>query len=180
KKLLVPYDDEKTHTTTGFDLGHLQWLRPNLNKQTEGVLVSEEEYKREKVEYEGWHVRKIELKGCPGQMQFTEVRKIICKGSNGVIFLIDGSDLSNIGNSLVILEETKASLGEDIPMRIIANKSDRDDFNDCEIISDMIGSTVFPGSGKCCIGVKDAIIDILKMIKDNIKSENLTEHKAVV
>ncbi|MHA1785005.1 MAG: hypothetical protein ACTSVE_07375, partial [Candidatus Helarchaeota archaeon] len=50
KKLMKPFNSEKTHTTTGFDLGHLVWVRPNLKPETEGLLMSLEEYKREEKE----------------------------------------------------------------------------------------------------------------------------------
>ncbi|MGQ4876351.1 MAG: hypothetical protein ACP6IY_19995, partial [Promethearchaeia archaeon] len=93
KPLKVKYSEEKTHTTTGFDLGKLIWARPNLHEDTEGVLMSKTEFIKEKNEYTGWHVIDVEIKGCPGQMQFASVRKILSKGSDGVLFLIDGSDL---------------------------------------------------------------------------------------
>ncbi|MHA1283298.1 MAG: hypothetical protein ACTSVV_05200 [Promethearchaeota archaeon] len=179
KKLFKPFDDEKTHTTTGFDLGRLVWARPNDNPETEGILMSKSEYLKDKDEYKGWITINVELKGCPGQMQFAAVRQILAKGSDGVIFLIDGCDLNNIGNALVILEETKATLGDDIPMRIIANKSDREDFQGCETISNLIGTTVYEGSGKYNIGIKDAIIDILKQIV-NKKHVSVIEKEVVM
>ncbi|MFX1329779.1 MAG: GTP-binding protein [Promethearchaeota archaeon] len=164
KELNIPYNEDKTHTTTGFDLARLIWVRPNLNFETNGLIMSKTEYLRDKNEYSGWHVMDIELKGCPGQMQFTSVRKILAKGSDGVIMLIDGCDLANIGNAMVILEETKTFLGYNIPMKIIANKSDRQDYHDIEMIKNLIGEHVYKGSAKCNIGIKDAIISILKII----------------
>lgn len=164
KELNIPYDEDKTHTTTGFDLARLVWVRPNLNFETNGLIMSKTEYMRDKDEYSGWHVMELELKGCPGQIQFASVRKILAKGSDGVIMLIDGCDLNNIGNALVILEETKMSLGYNIPMKIIANKSDRDDYHDIEMIKNLIGEEVYKGSAKCNIGIKDAVIATLKII----------------
>jgi len=180
KKLSKAYDEEKTHTTTGFDLGRLIWARPNLNYETEGVLMSKTEYLRDKNEYSGWHIINVELKGSPGQVQFSDVRKILVKRSDGVIFLIDGCDLVNIGNALVVLEETKASVGHDIPMRIIANKSDRDDYHGCEMISNMIGAQVYEGAGKYNIGIKDAIIQILKIILYGKNKSKISEKEAAV
>ena len=180
KKLKKVHNNEKTHTTTGFDLGRLVWARPNLNPETNGVVMSKSEFLRDKNEYVGWHLANIELKGCPGQMQFTSVRKILAKGNDGVIFLIDGCDLANIGNALVVLEETKAILGTNIPMRIIANKSDRDDYHGCEMISNMVGEKAFEGSGKFKVGVKDALIEILKGIENGSYTEHLSEKGVVV
>lgn len=175
KKLHTQFDKDKTHTTTGFDLGKLIWARPNLDGDTEGVLMSKIEYLRDKDEYLGWHITNVEIKGCPGQMQFSAVRKVLSKGSDGVIFLIDGCDLANIGNAMVILEETKVTLGSNVPMKIIANKSDRDDYHGCEMISNMIGEHVFMGSAKFNIGIKDAIIQVLKIILNGSVENNTTE-----
>lgn len=182
KKLAVPYNDEKTHTTTGFDLARLVWTRPNLDPKTEGVIMSNTEYLRDIREYSGWHILKIDLKGCPGQMQFSAVRKILAKGNDGVIFLIDGCDLANIGNALVLLEETKSVLGENIPMKIIANKSDREDYQGIELISTLIGAKAFKGSAKNNIGIKDAIIQTLQIIvnQKNEKNGNCFSEKGVV
>lgn len=167
KRLAEEYEPGKTHTTTGFDLGRLVWARPNLNNETEGVIMSKTEYLREINEYSGWYTKDIELKGSPGQTQFKTVRKILAKGCDGVIMLIDGCDLANIGNALVILEEVRANFGLTIPLRIIANKSDRVDFFGAEMISDMIGDIVYEGSAKDNIGIKDAIIEVLKSIVNN-------------
>ncbi|MFX0017490.1 MAG: hypothetical protein ACFFAK_08165 [Promethearchaeota archaeon] len=163
-KLAEEYEPGKTHTTTGFDLGRLVWARPNLNKETEGVIMSKVEYLRDKNEYIGWHVLDFEIKGSPGQIQFKTVRKVLAKGSDGVLMLIDGCDLGNIGNAMAILEEVRISLEKNIPLKIIANKSDREDYNGGELISTMIGENVYEGSAKNNIGIKDAIIEILKTI----------------
>lgn len=163
-KLAEEYEPGKTHTTTGFDLGRLVWARPNLNKETEGVIMSKVEYLRDKNEYIGWHVLDFEIKGSPGQIQFKTVRKVLAKGSDGVLMLIDGCDLGNIGNAMAILEEVRISLEKNIPLKVIANKSDREDYNGGELISTMIGENVYEGSAKNNIGIKDAIIEILKTI----------------
>ncbi|MFX1443986.1 MAG: hypothetical protein ACFFHV_11270 [Promethearchaeota archaeon] len=179
KELSKAFNEEKTTTTTGFDLGRLVWARPNLEFETEGVLMSKTEYLRDKDEYLGWYLKYVELKGSPGQTQFSAVRKILAKGSNGVILLIDGCDLANIGNGLVVFEEIKIVLGADIPMKIIANKSDREDFHGCEMISNMIGETVYEGSGKYSIGVKDAIIELLKIILNAPNKNNVKEKEVI-
>lgn len=180
KKLKVAYDEEKTHTTIGFDLARLVWVRPNLSAETEGLIMSKTEYLRDRDEYPGWYVKNVELKGCPGQMQFSAVRKILAKGNDGMILLIDGSDLANIGNALVILEESKTVLGNDMPMRIIANKSDRDDFCGVDMISNMIGEKAYAASAKCNIGIKDAIIYVLKSIENNGNRTKIPETGVVV
>ncbi|MBD3253803.1 MAG: hypothetical protein GF383_01855 [Candidatus Lokiarchaeota archaeon] len=178
-KLAKEFEPGKTHTTTGFDLGRMVWARPNLEPNTVGVIMSKTEYLRDKNEYQGWHTVNLELKGSPGQTQFKAVRRILAKGSDGVVMLIDGCDLANIGNALVIIEEVRVALGNEVPMRIIANKSDRDDFHGEEMISDMVGEKVYAGSAKDNIGIKDAIIEVLKVIKNNSKNINNAEGKAI-
>ncbi|MFX1444005.1 MAG: hypothetical protein ACFFHV_11365 [Promethearchaeota archaeon] len=180
KNLSKAYNKEKLSTTTGFDLGRLVWARPNLDNETDGVLMSKTEYLRDKDEYPGWNIIYVELKGSPGQMQFSTVRKVLAKGSDGVIFLIDGCDLANVGNALVVLEEIKAILGNYVPMRIIANKSDRSDFHGCEIISNMIGEKVYEGSGKYNIGIKNAIIEVLKIILCTSNESNISKKEAIL
>ncbi len=180
KKLAQAYDNEKTHTTTGFDLARLVWTRPNLDFKTNGVIMNKTEYLRDKDEYSGWHTTNLELKGCPGQMQFSAVRKILAKGNDGVILLIDGCDLVNIGNGLVILEETRVVLGQNIPIKIMANKSDREDFCGQEMISNMIGEPVYEGSAKHNIGMKDAIIQVCKMVVNRTNENSITTREAIV
>ena len=180
KKLAKAYDDEKTHTTTGFDLARLVWARPNLDFKTDGVIMNKTEYLRDKNEYSGWHAINLELKGCPGQMQFSAVRKILARGNDGVILLIDGCDLMNIGNGLVILEETRIVLGQDIPIKIIANKSDREDYCGQEMISNMIGEQVYKGSAKRNVGIKDAIISVCKIIINGTNENSIINKEAIV
>ncbi len=180
KKLAKAYDGEKTHTTTGFDLARLVWTRPNLDFKTDGVIMSKTEYLRDKDEYSGWHAINLELKGCPGQMQFSAVRKILARGNDGVILLIDGCDLVNIGNGLVILEETRIVLGQGIPIKIIANKSDREDYCGREMISNMIGEQVYKGSAKTNVGIKDAIIQVCKIIINGTNENSIINKEAIV
>ena len=167
KNLSDAQNDEKTTTTTGFDLGTIIWARPDLEEKTDGVLMSEAEYQSKKDEFVEWDLKNIELKGCPGKAHFSIVREILSIGSVGVIFLIDGCDKSNIDNALIVLEETKEALGDSIPLIIIANKSDREDYLGAEKISELIREKVFEGSGKTKEGIDDAIIHVSKLILKN-------------
>lgn len=165
KNLSDAQNNEKTSTTTGFDLGRIFWVRNS--EQTKDVLMSEAEYQNKKDEFVGWHARNIELKGCPGKMHFSVVREILSKGCHGVIFLIDGCDEKNIDNALIVLEETKEVLGDSIPLIIIANKCDREDFLGAKKISELIREKAFEGSGKTKEGINDAIIHISKLVLKN-------------
>lgn len=166
KPLREPVSEEKTTTTTGYDQGSIVWARPNLKKKTRGLVLTKEEFfKNKEEEYEDWYFFEVILKGTPGQMQFSSVRKVLARGSDGVLFLIDGCNLQNVGKAMAILEEIKSVLGDGVPLRIIANKVDRDDHHGADKIGDLIGAQVYPGAGKYDIGVRDALLDILKMIE---------------
>lgn len=169
KNLSIAQDSEKTSTTTGFDLGRIVWARQDLEDKSNDLLLSEIEYKKKKDEYSEWFIKNIELKGCPGKAHFSIVREILSLGSCGVIFLIDGCDKNNIDNALKVLEETKEVLGDSIPLVIIANKADREDFIGAEKVSELIGEKAFEGSGKTKEGIDEAIIHISKLV---LKSNN--------
>ncbi|MFX1276700.1 MAG: GTP-binding protein [Promethearchaeota archaeon] len=164
KKLIHAVSEEKTETTTGFDLGRLIWIRRDLEKETIGEIFNESEYESKKEDYIGWFKKDIELKGVPGKTQFSVIREILSKGCDGVIFLIDGCDLESLSGAKEALDETKAFIEKKIPIIIIANKSDKDDFQGCEKISELIDEKVFEGSGKTKQGIKELIIHLSKLI----------------
>ena len=165
KNLSVAQDSEKTCTTTGFDLGRIVWIHDESND----LLLSEGEYQKKKDEFSESSVKYIELKGCPGKAHFSIVREILSHGSSGVIFLIDGCDKDNINNALEVLEETKEVLGASIPLVIIANKSDREDFIGAEKVSELIGEKAFEGSGRTKEGIDDAIINLSKLVLKRVE-----------
>lgn len=127
--------------------------------------MSNKDYERDQDEFKDWIIKFVELKGVPGQSQFKIVRKLLSDGSDGVVFLFDGVDLTNIGNGMAILEETRTYMNSN-PMVIVANKNDHPNFYGSEIISSMIGeSDIYEASALKNIGIKDAIIDLLKTIE---------------
>ncbi len=169
KPLKELYRGEHATTTVGFDLGYLVWARPNSN--SDGVIMNKTEYLREKKEYEGWETKVIEIKGCPGQLHFKDIREMVASGSDGVLFIIDSSDPNSIGNALILLEECKCLLGENIPIISIANKQDLDTAMSPEEVSNLINESTFAGSAKNNFGIKEAIIRLIKIIKGEINNE---------
>ncbi|MHA1403627.1 MAG: ADP-ribosylation factor-like protein [Candidatus Helarchaeota archaeon] len=163
------YRGEKTSTTVGFDLGHLIWARPNEN--SEGVIMSLDEFLKEKSEYAGWLIKKIEIKGSPGQLHFKDVRNMVARGSDGVLFVIDSSDPNSIGNALTLIAECKCMLGENVPMVVVANKQDLEEAITPEEISDLIKEKTRGGSARNNFGIKEAIIQLLRMITGEIVSQ---------
>jgi len=169
KPLRKLYRGEKASTTVGFDLGHIIWARPSEN--ADGVILSVDEYRKEKNEYKNWICKKIEIKGCPGQLHFKDVRNMVARGSDGVLFLIDSSDPGSIGNALTLIAECRCLLGDNVPMVIIANKQDLDNALTPEEISNLISENTYSGSAKNNFGIKEAIIKLLKIISE----ENLSK-----
>ncbi len=165
QRLKIETNSEKTETTTGFDRGCLCWARPNLSSSTNGVLLSLKELEKELDCYQNWIFKFVELRGVPGQLQFKSVRQILSNKMDGTVFLVDGCDLNNIGNAIAILEETRIYMDQKKPIVIVANKCDRSDFQGAEVISTLMGENVFIASALKRIGLKDAIIKILKEIE---------------
>ena len=168
KKLEHAISEEKTETTTGFDLGRLIWIRKDLEKETAGILLSTSAYEKEIDKYIGWYKKDIELKGVPGKTQFSIIREILSKGCDGVIFLIDGCDKENINAAKEALDETKEFIEEKIPIIIIANKLDSPGYLGSENISNLINEKVHEGSGKTTEGIKELIIHLSKLILKEI------------
>ncbi|MFX1236879.1 MAG: hypothetical protein ACFE8P_04070, partial [Promethearchaeota archaeon] len=76
----------------------------------------------------------------------------------------DGSEMESLKKALEVLEETKNYLNNDIPIVIIANKSDKKDFQGSLKISSVIGEDVLEGSAITKKGIPEAIILILKRV----------------
>ncbi len=171
KKLAHAISEEKTETTTGFDFARVIFLRPDLENELNGELLNEAEYERNQEKYIGWHRQDIELKGVPGKPQFSVIREILSKGCDGVIFLIDGCDINNLPKAKEALDETKAFIGEEIPLFIVANKADKQDFQGGENISKLINEKVIEGSGKTRQGIRELIFNISKMIQKECKKQ---------
>ena len=176
KKLNIESHSQKTHTTTGFDRGCLYWVRNS--KEGHGILMSLEEYERDHEEFKDWIVKFVELKGVPGQSQFKIVRKLLSKGAEGVVFLFDGADLTNIGNGMAILEETRVYMPKQ-PMVIVANKKDHANYYGAECVSSMTGEPdIYEASALENIGIKDAIINLLKTI-ERLNSINVSMNSSI-
>ncbi len=169
KKLRELYYGKESSTTVGFDLGHLVWARPREN--TDGILMSWFEFEKERDEYKDWICKLIELKGSPGQLHFKDMRNIVSKGSDGILFVIDSSDPGSIGYALTLIEESRCFLGKSIPLVVLANKQDLEIALPPEKVSDLIKFETFGGSAKNNFGVKEALIRLLRIIVKEIKQD---------
>ena len=172
KPLRDLYRGEKSTTTVGFDLGHLVWTRPN--EDVDGVIMSKNDFIKERNEYKDWLYKVIELKGSPGQLHFKDVRRMVAKDSDGVLFLVDSSDPLSIGNALALITEARCILGDNIPLVIIANKQDLDEALTSEEVSNLINEKTYPGSAKNNFGIKEAIIHLLRIISGEVTEQKMS------
>ncbi len=168
-----PLRDGSGSTTTAFDLGHVFWVRPR--EESQGLVISEQEFEKEKDQYNGYIVSKVELKGGPGQIHFKAVREMVMKNSDGILFLVDSSDPMSIGQASALLEEAVLHLGKDIPIVVLANKQDLPDAMPVETVKTLLGDSeiitdIFPASALNNVGISDAISYLLMKIKKRKES----------
>ncbi len=157
------YRGEKSTTTTGFDLGRVMWVRKE--KQHQGLIVPKTEYEQEVLDYEGWIIKEIELRGVPGQLQFKFVRDTMRRNTDGVLLIVDSSDYGMIGDACAILAESLGAF-PDIPIAVIANKQDRDDAADPTDVATWLGVSDASGaSAKDFESAKDSLTRLLKKIE---------------
>lgn len=174
KPLKGLYRGEESSTTVGFDLGTILWCRPNMGSS--GVITNLEDYNENPEDYKDMIINRIELKGGPGQLHFKPVREHVIKDSQGILFVIDSSDINVIGNAITLLAESRVLLGFDIPIIIIANKQDLADANPPDMVSNILGETTYGASAKENFGVKEALISLLnKIVREPIQKEPIPE-----
>ena len=156
------YRGEKGTTTTGFDLGRVIWVRKELSHT--GLIVPKNEFIKQRLEYDGWNAKEIELRGVPGQLHFQFVRDSMRTNTDGVLVIVDSSDYGMIGDACAILAETLASFSE-IPLEVIANKQDRDDAASPEEVAKWLGVDKATGMyGRNPNSSQDALLLLLNKI----------------
>jgi signal recognition particle receptor subunit beta len=167
------YRGEKGTTTTGFDLGRVMWARKDPSSS--GLIIPKNEYIREVSEYSGWTVKEIELRGVPGQLHFKFVRDTMRISTNGVMMIVDSSDMGMIGDACSIMAETHAAFSG-IPIQVIANKQDRDDAVEPSQVANWLGVPDTTGmSAKSRESAKDALILLLRQIEGFTKSGSISD-----
>lgn len=122
------YYKDGTSTTVGFDLGTIYW-NPEQNVILKSTPKEPSQLER---------IYKVILVGTPGQMRFAPTREILAKGCQGVLFLIDSTNLGQVGVALAMYEEVKAYFKKEIPMVILANKQDLENATDAETIRKLL------------------------------------------
>jgi len=159
-KSIEHYYEDGRSTTIGFDLGFVYW-----DSERNVILTEWDESK------EHPSVHKIMLMGSPGQEQFAPVREAVSKGSQGILFVIDSTNLGQIGFAIAIYEEIKAYFkNQEIPMVVLANKQDLENAADADTVKQLlkIGSVkVIETSAIEKYNLEKALLELLNMIAYN-------------
>ncbi|MGQ4834587.1 MAG: GTP-binding protein [Candidatus Asgardarchaeia archaeon] len=162
------YYNDGTSTTVGFDLGTIYW------DTFENKILKKIPNSHNDTRY-----YKIILVGTPGQMQFAPVREILAKGCQGVLFLIDSTNIGQVGVALAMYEEVKSYFKKDFPMVILANKQDLENAADAETIRKLLkldNVRIIEGSALKEINIEEALLELLNMI---IKQKDAMTHALV-
>ncbi|MGQ4914984.1 MAG: GTP-binding protein, partial [Candidatus Asgardarchaeia archaeon] len=149
------YEDGRS-TTIGFDLGIVFW-----DKTKNRIL------KNVDVNHEDPSIFKVVLMGSPGQLRFAPVRQAISKGSQGVLFVIDSTNLGQVGLAISIYEEIKVYFKNDFPMVILANKQDLEGAADAETVQKLLkisSAKVIETSAITGSNLEVGLLELLNMI----------------
>ncbi|TXT65399.1 MAG: Small GTP-binding domain protein [Promethearchaeota archaeon] len=123
------------------------------------------------------------LFGTPGLLQFSTIRDIISKGSDGVIFFFDAAHPEKDEDAITILGEIRKNLKPEIPIVFLANKQDLEGARPPEVIKAQNklpkNSKIFPTSCKTGLNVKESLKYIFNEIYKKYESllELLKEHE---
>ncbi len=126
----MDYNKGSLSTTVGFDYGILLW-DATLNRI----------YRRNQLDdinpmNEIWRVT---VTGTPGQIAFTQVRKALLRGKDGVILVIDGTQPSHLVYAVEQYHEAREVLGPDLPVMIFSNKHDLPQAKDLRDLISLVG-----------------------------------------
>jgi len=152
------YYEDGESTTIGFDLGIVFWDK-NKNK----ILKNVDE------NYGDPNIFKVILMGSPGQLRFAPVRQAVSKGSQGVLFVIDSTNLGQVGLAISIYEEIKAYFKNDFPMVILANKQDLEGASDAKTVQNLLkisAAKVIETSAITGANLEIGLLELLNMIYD--------------
>jgi small GTP-binding protein len=154
-------------TTVGFDAGKMVLYNRNGTE----YIISKQDYDLQKNELKDCEeVAMVILFGCAGQMRFKDVRKATMRGAKGVLFVVDSTNPGHIGHCVALFEEIRIILGENIPLVVCANKQDIPEAMNAQKVKELLSidsAPVFETSALTGVGVKDALIKLLQLIREN-------------
>jgi small GTP-binding protein len=150
-------------TTLAFDLGHIWWDGADELRHDNEVKSNSCSFTR------------VMLMGSPGQIHMSPVREATSRGAKGVLFIVDSTTPGQVGHAIAIYEEVKGFLGVDVPMVVVANKQDLDNAMRADALKNLmkVDSVKFiEGSGLTGEGIKEALLSLLKLMKEKAMTSN--------
>ncbi|MGQ4915372.1 MAG: GTP-binding protein [Candidatus Asgardarchaeia archaeon] len=170
-KSIEHYYEDGTSTTIGFDLGKVYW-----NHKTNEILYDIDETSADDSIY------KIILMGTPGQPRFAPVRLALSKGSDGVLFVIDSTNLGQVGLIIALYEELKMYFGPDFPMVVLANKQDLENAAKAEDVKKLLkidSVKVIETSAITGQNLIKGLLELLNIIYER-KKDTIIEEKQIL
>lgn len=156
-------------TTVGFDYGIILW------DATENRIYRKNELDLVDPTNEIW---KVTLTGTPGQNAFSPVRKVLAKGKDGVILVIDSAKPVQMVYALNQYREARETAGS-VPLVIFANKQDLSRAMDPDTIASLMGIKtrirVEPISALKGDNVEDSVLKFLKEVRRSIIARSISE-----
>jgi len=127
----------------------------------------------------GMRIR-LQLCTVPGQVFYNSTRKLVLKGVDGVVFVADSQEgkLDVNLKSLINLEQNLLEQGkklEKMPLVIQLNKRDLDSLMPADVLNaklNRLGVPVFEGIATRGEGVNDALIEITRMVLEDLKRKH--------
>ncbi|GEM_PF-954020 len=163
----MDYSKGTFSTTVGFDYGIIIW------DATENKIYRKNQLDLVDPSNEIW---KVTITGTPGQVAFAPVRKVLARGKDGVILVIDSARPVQMVYALSQYREAREAAGS-VPLIILANKQDLPQAKSAETIASLLGikSKVVPVSALKGINVEESIIQFLKEVRRSILAKSISE-----
>ncbi len=163
----MDYSKGTFSTTVGFDYGIVLW------DATENRIYRKSQLDMVDPSNEIW---KVTITGTPGQIAFAPVRRVLARGKDGVILVIDSARPVQMVYALSQYQEARESAGQ-VPLVILANKQDLPQAKSAETIASLLGvkSKVIPISALKGTNVEESFLQFLKEVRRSILARSISE-----
>ncbi len=173
----------------------LQFIHNNLAPENKGKMISlaTEEDRTIYFDFLPLNLGKIQdfavrvqLYTVPGQVRYNATRKLVLRGSDGLVFVADSQRLKKLGNleSFNNMEENLRELGKDLkdlPHDLQFNKMDLPDVMTSEEMNQILNRynvPFFETVATTGIGVLDALKSITKLVFNDLSKKALLQKRA--
>ncbi len=161
----MDYSKGSFSTTVGFDYGIVIW------DATTNRLYRKDQLDLVDPSNELW---KVTITGTPGQAAFAPVRKVLARGKDGVILVIDSARPVQMVYALSQYQEAREAAGP-VPLIVFANKQDLPQAKSAETIASLMGvkSKVVPISALKGENVEESFLEFLKEVRRSILARSI-------